>query len=283
LNESSEYNKITVSITVKVCNNMDELFATYKQVNYNHPLDDFHKTIVENTQMLQEAGIWISIERNIYDTFKKYIKKKETCNPPNICVIDFMLRLKNMRYNDKSLVDIFTDEDNIIERLSIVNSMIYNRLKEICETDSSSYVKNKMKGLLEKIDKKSTGVPLCLGIDVDWSNLVFDLNHPILFAGYEYQKMSALRIKQVKNEVWELYAHVDENTGKPMEYMECFCCKGKNGRAFQRDSIECQMGHVVPKRNGGLFTSDNLRPVCITCNNNMKTMNMFEYIKMKKY
>jgi hypothetical protein len=283
LNETRDYDKATIAITVKICNNMDELFDTYKQVNYNHPLDDFHKTIVENQQKLYKVGIWISIERNIYTCFKKYIKKKETCNPPNICVTDFMLRLKNMSYNDKSLIDIFNTDDEIINRLSIVNSMIYERLKEICETDNSSYVKNKMSGTLGKINKKSTGIPFCLGIDVDWSNLIFNTDYPILFAGYEYQKMSASRIKQIKNEVWEMYAPVDENTGKPMGYMNCFCCKGKNGRAFTRDSIECQMGHVVPKRYGGLFTSENLRPVCITCNNNMKTMNMFDYMKMKNY
>jgi hypothetical protein len=283
LNETREFDKVNIAITVKICNNMEELFATYKEVNYNHPLDDFHKTIVENTERLNEAGIWISIERNIYTCFKKYIKKKETCKAPNICVTDFMLRLKSMSYNDKSLVDIFKTDEEIIKRLSLINSMIYERLQEICETENTSYVKNKMRGLLDKINKKSTGIPLCLGIDVDWSNLMFNTDYPILFAGHEYQKMSASRIKQVKNEVWEMYAPIDENTGNPIDYMNCYCCKGKNARAFQKDSIECQLGHVVPKRYGGLFKSDNLRPVCITCNNNMQTMNMYEYIKMKNY
>ena len=37
------------------------------------------------------------------------------------------------------------------------------------------------------------------------------------------------------------------------------------------------MGHVLAKRYGGLYTIDNLRPICSTCNIRMGTENLNDY------
>jgi hypothetical protein len=38
-------------------------------------------------------------------------------------------------------------------------------------------------------------------------------------------------------------------------------------------------GHVVSEVNGGLLTSDNLRPICNRCNHSIGTNNMREFVK----
>ena len=52
----------------------------------------------------------------------------------------------------------------------------------------------------------------------------------------------------------------------------CFCCKSNT-----IDSFDFHCGHIVAHVNGGQMTLENLRPICITCNNSMGTENLLEF------
>lgn len=52
---------------------------------------------------------------------------------------------------------------------------------------------------------------------------------------------------------------------------ECFCCQ----KELYMDDFEC--GHIIPVKDGGQNTVDNLEPVCRQCNQDMGTINMNTY------
>jgi hypothetical protein len=52
---------------------------------------------------------------------------------------------------------------------------------------------------------------------------------------------------------------------------ECFCCQ----KELYMDDFEC--GHIIPVKDGGQNTIDNLEPVCRQCNQDMGTINLNVY------
>jgi len=273
---SSDFDNIDVLITIKKCKNMDELYETYREVNRNSPLDVFQKIILENTDRI-EAEIWSLIQKYITTNYKKFLKKDSNCHIPNIFIDDIMFKLK-----DTNIISIYKNADIIIQKLDELNNKIYNKYNEICSTINTQYVKNKMNKTLEKINKKTTNnkPPFCLGLDIDWTKLLLDPNYPIKFSGYEDSCIRTLTRKQIRDEVWETYASIDEQTGKYMDYMDCYCCKNK--KICRYHHADWHLGHVIPSRYGGLFTTENLRPTCANCNSEMRTMNMYDYMKTKQ-
>lgn len=75
------------------------------------------------------------------------------------------------------------------------------------------------------------------------------------------------KIPQAKRMLcWNTY--IGESVGKA----KCVCCKMIDITQF---SFTC--GHVVAEFNGGDISIENLRPICIKCNNDMGTMDMRKY------
>jgi hypothetical protein len=72
--------------------------------------------------------------------------------------------------------------------------------------------------------------------------------------------------KTLKQQVWDKRFGADAGTGK------CYCCKYTTIRMD-----DFQAGHVTARSKGGSTTIDNLEPICARCNNDMKTMNLYEY------
>ena len=71
----------------------------------------------------------------------------------------------------------------------------------------------------------------------------------------------------LKRVVWDKY--VGEEVGKT----KCMCCKLTD---ITQLTFHC--GHVKSEYNGGDLSVDNLRPICISCNSSMGTMDMFDFM-----
>jgi hypothetical protein len=71
--------------------------------------------------------------------------------------------------------------------------------------------------------------------------------------------------KKIRSEIWDKYC------GKSI-LGACYCCK-KELNAFD----DWHAGHIISRANGGGDTSDNLRPICGSCNLSMGTQNMDEF------
>lgn len=71
----------------------------------------------------------------------------------------------------------------------------------------------------------------------------------------------------LKTDVWNTYIGKEKGGG------ECYCCRKKC--ITQR---EFHAGHVIPERDGGETTLENIRPICSPCNGSMGTQNMNNFI-----
>jgi len=77
--------------------------------------------------------------------------------------------------------------------------------------------------------------------------------------------------KDLKNALWTLY------TDNPTAYSNpCFCCRTK-----QITVLDCVIGHVVAKADGGPKNVENTRPICADCNNTMGKKNLLDYRREK--
>lgn len=73
--------------------------------------------------------------------------------------------------------------------------------------------------------------------------------------------------KAIRNQLWK--KHFGDNIKGV-----CYCCKS------EIDALtHFEAGHIIASAKGGTDSVDNLRPVCMSCNRSMGTMNMDEYIK----
>lgn len=72
--------------------------------------------------------------------------------------------------------------------------------------------------------------------------------------------------KAVRNAVWI------EHCGRVFD-AKCLCCGLENISVF---NYHC--GHVLSRKNGGLATTDNLRPICASCNTSMGSTQMDQFI-----
>ena len=78
---------------------------------------------------------------------------------------------------------------------------------------------------------------------------------------------------RTKNSVWKLY--FDEE-----EHGNCFCCDKEICKKASEPTKTWNCGHVVSDHDGGEITVENMRPVCFTCNQQMKTQNMMVFKSM---
>jgi len=78
---------------------------------------------------------------------------------------------------------------------------------------------------------------------------------------------------KLRNAVWKLYFG-DEENGR------CFCCATEIYKKASEATKSWNCGHVVSDHDGGELTEENMRPVCFTCNQKMKTENMMIFKDM---
>jgi hypothetical protein len=79
--------------------------------------------------------------------------------------------------------------------------------------------------------------------------------------------------RRIITSVWKLYFEDDE-------FGSCFCCDKEICKKASDPTKTWNCGHVVSDHDGGLMTVENMRPVCFTCNQLMKTQNMLVFKSM---
>lgn len=75
----------------------------------------------------------------------------------------------------------------------------------------------------------------------------------------------------LKRQVWS------SCIGREIGVALCLCC---NVIEIDKDNFSC--GHIVSEFNGGKLELSNLKPICMSCNSSIGTMNMNEFIKKYK-
>lgn len=100
-------------------------------------------------------------------------------------------------------------------------------------------------------------------------NFIDYLKNPFVEPYYNGKGKTILKTipLSLKKMVWD--HHIGMNFGK----VNCPVCKTQP--IFQ---ISFHCGHIIAKRNGGLNTVENLKPICQSCNSSMGTTNMNEFM-----
>ncbi len=254
-------------ITIKLCNTMEDIYETYKNVNKNSPLDDFHNNLIKLNS--NEHIIYNDFLKYMTDNYKKYISPQDT-EPriPNINITKIVKRMMES-YSQTG--------ESLLQRLNIMNSeQFINHIELINQKVRDTYIQqyNKInsKNRLNETDKKflkykeqitlksKNGKELYLGLHLDWYELFNNINSTLIFP--EYQLFDK---KLVSETIWNLHSP-NSNDAK------CFCCDEVD---INKNSYI--MGHILARRYGGLITENNIKPVCFNCNLSMGTYNMYEY------
>jgi hypothetical protein len=253
-----------ICVYFKVCDTLDEISETYRLVNRNFPLDEFQKYLIDNTT-LSEHMFYNTLEKHFQSNYNKYISKKNS-KVPNINLEQILRLIMQQKINGKSVYNNsnLTTPESIVTWIETINDKVkhtFNNLihEVISKKRKPSECDKKYLKYNQLIIQKSSK-PLYLGLPVNWYKLIEDINYPLVFPHYQiYNK------KTVDDCVWNTYYPTKE-------YGLCYCCKIN---MIQRNN--CHMGHVMAKRHGGLYTVDNLRPICPNCNTVMSSKNLYEF------
>lgn len=255
-------------IHIKECKSMEEISETYRMVNRNYPLDEFQTNLLSNSNT-DEHVIYVDVLKYFNQKYKSYLSK-ENVEPriPGINIEKTIKKMSNIRIQTGETLLQFLKITNSIELLDKIEQInlkvkesfmqLYSKLviKHRSNETDKKYIKYR-----DQISTKSKhGHELYLGLPIDWFKLFYDINYPLIYPDYQIVNKS----DSVKD-VWN-------NHSVELDYAMCFCCE-KN--QIQKDN--CHMGHILAKRYGGLFTVDNLRPICISCNCRMGTIDLFEF------
>jgi len=77
--------------------------------------------------------------------------------------------------------------------------------------------------------------------------------------------------KNIKKRVWDKYYGCDKNI------VSCYVCDIK--QLDRNDTRSYDYAHIIPHADGGAVAVDNLVPICLSCNSEMKTQNLHEFQK----
>lgn len=254
-------------IHIKCCNTLEEISETYRMVNKNFPLDEFQKHLLENTDT-NEHAIYNQLHKYFQQHYKGYLSK-ETVEPrvPGINFEKTIAKLMGLKFGSETLLQYLqiTHVEQLIDIMENINmkvkSIFHLVLKKIHSKSKTNECDRKYLKFNDVIDTKSrTNKKLYLGLPINWYKLLEDIEYPLIFPEYQiYDK------KEIDKAVWNNYS-------PNKDYSLCYCCQKM---PIQKDS--CHMGHILARRYGGLYTIDNLRPICNYCNSKMGTQDLYEY------
>ena len=161
--------------------------------------------------------------------------------------------------NKKHFINRLTNNLSLDEILKIVNEYRNFEYYAVCFGDSvhSFFTNNEKKsGDFCNTCKKNCVMDIC-------DNPIYGISIDIIQTGKPGKQIPIA----VRNIVWNTYIGTDKREGK------CLCCSQEN---ISSANFHC--GHVISRKNGGLETIGNLRPICGHCNSSMHSTNMDEFM-----
>lgn len=247
LQEKYPHRSINISIDYYECQNNASIELIYKLINTNQ-INPITQLSLDEYKIINQTIRWLQTE------FQSFAKKtanphKPSFNPETIknALIQKQIVQKLEIKNSQQLIDLITDLNTFYSQVPV------NMFKKWGVRDISKY--------MEKINAMSNRFYLGL-YKTEWIDILIDcpsnqydlIDHMV--EGYRIPISKLLR-KQVWN------SHLLDGL--------CYCCN----YPITYDNFEC--GHINAVSKGGKTTVDNLKPVCRSCNSDMRNTNMLEY------
>jgi len=232
----------------------------FQLLNKSKPVPEY---VIENTTNILKKVKIDHFKKLFQSKYKVYISKSEHPRKPNIN-IDMLLNKINKSYLINC--EIIVDGNDIFEYMEYVNVIYWKYL-------DTKYNEK----CIEKVDKVDKVDKHVLYICNDIENDIW-LNNKNWIDEYHENKNKINNNEQILNKrkkisqkerkiVWE----------KDFKDKEKGICKVRNKVEININTFHC--GHIVSHKNGGETTFENLKPICVICNNKMGSMNLYEYMK----
>lgn len=240
--------------------NDNSLNQIYKMVN-EHKENFIVKCSIDKYKILND------IEKFYITNFNDYIKSSSKPHKP---------------YFNLDTIKTELLESNILDILNITNSSeliskIISLNKYYSTIENDKFKKWGVKNILsikEKINDKSNKYYLGIYTD-EWIYRLIDMYQSNKDANEIEHLVMDFRMpinKALRKKVWSSYIGNLSNN-EILFNGKCYCCK----ELVSYDDFEC--GHIEPVTRGGKTELENLRPICRSCNRDMGTMNLEEFVK----
>lgn len=234
------------------CNTMEELKQHFLSINNNTPLENFYKEI-EGNKGNRKLEIKHAFKKLIESEFKEYCSAAAAPKIPNISIdkkLNEFFEYSKENGHDETL-DQMTILD-IVERFKITNKKIHDWFLNSNQRDF----------FIEKIQKKKS--VLTFGFQTNWLDVYFNDSEPYK----KSQKTNRKKFTKGERErIWRKYCPDNHSMDG-----HCYCCNGKI------TFVNFEVGHIVAVSKGGSNSMENLKPICSTCNRDMGTQNMKEFM-----
>jgi hypothetical protein len=233
----------------------------FKLLNKSTPVPEY---IIENTNNMLKKSKLEEFNKFFQNKYKVYISKSNNPRKPNIN-IDILIDRLNKSYIISC--DILPSANDIFEYMEYVN---VNYWKNV----NSKYNEK----CIEKVEKqKDKNILYICNDDIEneeeswinnkkWVEEFINEKNKINLIQTNINKRKKISQKERKM-VWE------------KDFKDCIkgICKVCNKVEININTFHC--GHIISHKNGGETCLENLKPICVCCNNKMGTMNLYEYME----
>jgi 5-methylcytosine-specific restriction endonuclease McrA len=244
----------------KVCINVikpDSNFTidnVFELLNKSKPVPEY---VIENTTNLLKKSKLDHFKNLFVNKYKVYISKSNNPRKPNIN-LDILLNKLNSSnlFNNEYMIN----ANDIFEYMEYVNIIYWKNL------DSKYNMK-----CIEKVNNACEKHVLYICNDIDDDIWLNNKDWVEDFIEYKNKTNVIVKRKKISSKERQLVWEKDfKNTEKGI-------CKVCNKVEININTF--QSGHIISHKNGGESTFENLKPICVLCNNKMGSMNLYEYMK----
>ena len=245
--ESKEIPIFNIEYKIIICQTIDESYSYFDLINLSKPL-----ILPKNRTEAEEIR---KLFDHIKNKYKKNIKTSDNPRCPNI-------NLEHLRQNITNL--------GLIQKCIETEQNVISCLEELNDFYKDIYYKNNSKwrkwGLSQTSEEEHK---FFLGFykNYEWiCHLIKYLDENIEFKDFEHNSCIKTEkvTKKLRKDLWKKYFN-QSREGK------CYVCEEN----IEEDNF--QAGHIISRARGGNLSLSNLKPVCSSCNQNMKIENMEDY------
>jgi hypothetical protein len=252
-NKCPFYN-VTVNVIRTDCNFTIE--NAFELLNKSKPVPEY---VIQNTTNILKKSKLDHFKKLFTNKYKVYLSKSLHPRKPNINIDELLNKINNSNLiNDENM----NNANDILEYMEYVNIIYWKNL-------NTKYNDK----CIEKVEKLSDKHVLYLCNDIEDNIWLYNTDWINEFIEHRNKTNDVLLNKRKKispkerKMVWQ----------KDFNDTEKGICKVCNKIEININTFHC--GHIISHKNGGETSFENLKPICVVCNNKMGSMNLYEYMK----
>ena len=228
-------------------------------LNKSKPVPEY---VIENTTNILKKAKLDHFKKLFQNKYKAYISKSNNPRKPNINIDNLLDKLNKSYLINCELI---VNGNDIFEYMEYVNVIYWKYL-------DTKYNEK----CIEKVEKLTDKHVLYICNDIEndiWLNNKNWIDEYIENKNKSNKSNESTLNKRKKISqrerkiVWE----------KDFKDKEKGICKVCNKVEININTFHC--GHIISHKNGGETSFENLKPICVTCNNKMGSLNLYEYMK----